>query len=194
MRKSCSAGESGGKLRIPTGNATVVSLILFILSILLKQAETATNVGGLLLRSAVWTSDEGANPYTLTRDVQIPIDVTLTIRAGVQVVFEAGNFQLLIKGALRVEGTAKQPVEFFGGKASDTKWMITFRNTDLSRSSINYTIFTGPKPALQLSNAADGLQQSSGILVLKSIICLSGTEIAANGELAVRRVKDDETP
>ena len=175
-------GESGGKLRICNDKPAVISRIFFILIILLGQSQAATNVSGVLLQNTMWTSDDGANPFMLTEDVQIPFNVTLTIQGGVQVIFDAGNFELLIKGALKVEGTAKQPVEFFGGKADDTKWMITFMSTNLSRSSIKYTVFTGPKRAVQLTYALVGLQHNSGILVLKSITCLSGTEIAANGK------------
>ena len=161
----------------------MVSRIFLILSILLCQSQAATNVGGVLLQNTVWTSDGRANPYTLTRDVQIPIGVTLTIRAGVQVIFDNGDFEFSVKGALRIEGTAARSVQFSGGKSSDTKWMLTFQSTDLNRSSISHTVFTGPKRALQLNNAAVDLPQNSGVLVLEAIKCLSGTEITANGEL-----------
>jgi hypothetical protein len=164
-------------------NSNMGSRIFLILTILLGRSQAATNVGGILLRDTVWPSVGSANPYTFTGDVQIPFNVTLTIKAGVQVIFDNGDFEFFVKGALKIEGTAAKPVQFSGGKSSDTKWMITFQSTDLNRSSISHTVFTGPKRALQLNNAATGLQQNTGVLVLQAIKCFSGTEIAANGKL-----------
>lgn len=145
---------------------SMVSRILVILSILLGQSQAATNVGGVLLVNTVWNSSGNANPYIFTRDVQVPFNATLTIRAGVQVIFDNGDFEIFVKGALKIEGTAAKPVQFSGGRSSDAKWMITFHSTDLNRSSISHTNFTGPKRALQLANAAVGLQQNTGVLVL----------------------------
>ena len=170
----------------------MISRIFFVLSILLGQSQAATNVGGILLRNTVWISNGTANPYTFTNDVQVPFNVTLTIRAGVQVIFDGGDFEIFVKGALKIEGTAAKPVQLSGGKSSDTKWMITFQSTDLNRSSISHTVFTGPKRALQLNNAAVGLPQNSGVLVLQAIKCLSGTEIAANGKLLMSHFSSRE--
>ena len=172
----------------------MVSRIFLILGILLGQSQAMTNVGGVLLRDTVWSSGGSANPYTLTRDVQIPMSVTLFIKAGVQVIFESGDFGILVRGALKIEGTAAKPVQFFGRKSIDSKWMLTFQSTDLNRSSISHTVFTGPKRALQLNNAPVGLQQNSGVLILQSVTCLGETVIAANGRLYIHRFDTRELP
>ncbi|CAF4161648.1 unnamed protein product, partial [Rotaria magnacalcarata] len=50
--------------------------------------------------------------------------------------------------------------------------MIAFPSTNLSESSINYAIFTGPKKRLQITTALAGLPQDTGVLAVENAIFL----------------------
>jgi hypothetical protein len=154
-----------------------VSLVLSF-----NAVQSLTDVGGVLLSNTVWTSDGNANPYYLVRDVQIPRNVTLTIQAGVEVSFDRGDFEIFVKGSLKVQGTASRPVLFHNGSSNDTQWMINFQSTQLIQSSISGAIFKGPKRCLQTMNAAVGLQQNTGVLVLQAVSFLNNATLATNGE------------
>lgn len=140
-----------------------------------------TSVGGILLQNTNWLARNDVNAYYLTEDVQIPFNVTLTIGAGVHILFNSSDREIFVKGILKVMGTFAQPVRFLGGSANDSKWMITIQSTNLSKCSITNAIFTGPRRALQLSNAAAGLEQNTGTLVLQEVTLVGGTEVAADG-------------
>jgi hypothetical protein len=60
--------------------------------------------------------------------------------------------------------------------------MINCQSTNLSSSSITNAQFTGPKKAIQLTNAAAGLQQNTDILLIQSSKFTGDTEITANGK------------
>lgn len=72
----------------------------------------------IILANTTWT--KSGSPYTLTRDVEVRPSVTLTIEAGVEVRFaatdalaageSAAGVELVIKGALRANGTEEEPV------------------------------------------------------------------------------------
>ena len=98
-----------------------IALVLFCDSV-----QSSTNVGGVLLSNTVWTSTGNANPYHLIRDVQIPRNITLTIQAGVEVRFDKGDFEICVKGFLKVQGTASRPVLFHNGSSSDIQSMLNF--------------------------------------------------------------------
>jgi len=156
--------------------------IVIVLGLLIGPAQAATIVGGVLLQNTVWTCGCSANPYYLINDVQIPGNVTLTIQSGVEINFSQGDFEILVKGFLKIQGTAAQPIIFEGGLANDSKWMIKFQSTQLSQSSISYAQFKGPKKALQLADAATGIQKNTDVLVVESSTFLANTEIEANGK------------
>ncbi len=73
-------------------------------------------------------------------DVQVPRNVTLTIQADVQIIYDnRGDFEMLVKGFLQVQGTAKQRVVFNGSAATNNiKWMMKFEAANLSQSSVAY--------------------------------------------------------
>jgi hypothetical protein len=154
-----------------------ISLVLFC-----SGVQSATNVGGVLLSNTVWTSNGDANPYYLTRDVQISPNITLTIQAGVEVRFNIGDFGIVVKGYLQVQGTASQPVLFHNGSANHTKWMINFQSTQLGRSSINGAIFNGPQRGLQMTSAVDSPLQNRGVLLLQSVTFLNNATLVTNGK------------
>jgi hypothetical protein len=158
--------------------------IIIILG-LLGPIQAATNVGGVLLNNAVWTSSGSANPYYLTSDVQIPRNVTLTIRSGVKLNFTQGDFEIFIKGVIIIQGTSAQPVVFEGGSASDLKWMLHFQSTPLSNSSISYAQFQGPKQTVLLDDTGPNLQQNTGTLLVQSSTFSNDAKIQANSKTGI---------
>ena len=139
------------------------------------------SVGSILLQNTNWLARNGVNSYYVREDVQIPFNVTITIGAGVHIFFNSNDREIFVEGILKIMGTFAQPIRFLGGSANNSKSMITIQSTNLSQCSIMNTIFTGPKRALQLSNAAAGLEQNTGTLVLQEVTLVGGTEIAAHG-------------
>ena len=154
-----------------------ISLVLFFNGI-----QSLTNVGGVLLSNAIWTSSGNANPYDLVRDVQIPRGITLTIEAGVEICFNKGDFEIFVKGFLHVQGTSSRPVLFHNGPSENSKWMFNLQSTQLNQTSISGAVFTGPKRGLQTTNAAPGLEQNTGVLILQSVTFLNNATLATNGK------------
>ncbi|UJR27178.1 hypothetical protein I4U23_008474 [Adineta vaga] len=152
-----------------------------ILGLLCSSSEAATNVGGVLLGNTVWSNVGSANPYYLTKDLHVPRNVTLTIQAGVVINFVQGDFEILVKGNLKIEGTSLQRVTLEGGSATDLKYMLKFQSTQLALTSIRYAQFKGPKSAIQIIHSGTGLQQNSGELVVDSSTFSDGTRVSANG-------------
>lgn len=119
------------------------------------SASSQTNVGGTITQDAHWTLS--GSPYTLTSTVGIINGITLTIDAGVQV---TGNYDLLIKGALVMNGSPNSHISVQATR-------VLFKNTDLSLSSINYTDFN--QGGVQLADETEFNQDSpknSSILVI----------------------------
>ncbi|CAF4975002.1 unnamed protein product, partial [Rotaria sp. Silwood1] len=143
--------------------------------------QALTNVGGVLRKNTIWSSSGSANPYYLTDNVHVPRNVTLIIQAGVQIVFDKGDFEILVKGILQVRGTASNPVLFYNGTETNTKWMITLQSTNLSESFITNAIFTGPQKGLQITTIIAGLSQNTGVLVVHNTMFLENTSIESNG-------------
>ena len=138
----------------------------------------SVNVQGPIFGNAIWT--QANSPYIVTGDFQVPSNVALTLEPGTQVIF-SGDFQILIKGRINVQGTPMQPVPFTG--SNGRKSMLLFRSTDLSASVINYAQFTGPQPAIQLAAEGEHSQdavKNSGQLRLTNI-ALANSKIRTNG-------------
>jgi hypothetical protein len=84
----------------------VVVSVLFLLGRVPVQA--ATDVSGTLSTTS-WT--EAGSPYRVTANTVLPAGATLMIEAGVEVAF-ALDTNLVVRGELRVSGTAELPVRF----------------------------------------------------------------------------------
>jgi hypothetical protein len=67
-----------------------------------------TPVGGILSGDTVWTLEN--SPYVLTKDIQIPNGVTLTIRSGA--IVKGNNYSIKVWGTLKVSGMNNQMVKF----------------------------------------------------------------------------------
>ncbi|CAF1290486.1 unnamed protein product [Rotaria sordida] len=154
--------------------------IIILFASTFSRSQASTNVGGMLLQNTIWSRSGGANPYYVISNVYVPRNVTLTIQAGVQILFDRGDFEILVKGFLHVQGTASNPVQFYNGAATNTKWMVTLQSTNLSASFINNAIFTGPQKGLQITTALAGLPQNTGVLVVQNTVFLENTSIESN--------------
>lgn len=137
-----------------------------------------TRVQGPMFSDSFW--DEYQNPYIVTGDVQIPKGYTLTIKAGTRVMFN-GNYQILVKGAIRIEGSDPKTVNFVSNGTA--RAMIMFKSTDLSQSSIAYAHFYGPRTAIQLAEESEHNQdmvKNSGVLQV-NYLALINSRIQTNG-------------
>ena len=114
---------------------------LIFFTLLSISAFSQTDVAGTFLSDTEWTL--AGSPYTLTSTVGIPTGVTLTIQAGVQV---NGDFDLLIKGRVIVNGSNSQPVAF-----SNTR--LIFKSADLSLSELEFINFN--HGGLQLADESE---------------------------------------
>jgi len=129
-------------------------LVFFALS-----AFSQTNVSGTLVSNTEWTLS--GSPYNLVATLGVVSGATLTIQAGVVV---NGNFDLVVKGAIRVNGLQANPVSF-----NDTR--VIFKSTNLILSSINHTQFNnaGIQLADEAEHAQDITKNSNELVVSNSI-------------------------
>ena len=90
--------------------------------------------------ATVWTT--AMSLVNIIRDLIIYPGASLTIEAGVQVIF-AGCYNILVRSTLLIDGTAAAPVDLDGGQGSCTGYGIT------ATSSYSYTLlFTMPTSKL----------------------------------------------
>lgn len=68
----------------------------------------ATNVSGIISTNTTWTL--AGSPYVLTNDLTVGSGVTLTIQAGVTVVGDSWDDDLIVLGSLVAAGTNSQPI------------------------------------------------------------------------------------
>ena len=127
--------------------------------------DIVSNASGVIRQDTVWT--KANSPYLLTADVQVPRGFTLTIEAGVHIIYDnSGDFEMLIKGFLYIKGTPNERVIFDGSMTTkNTKWMLTFQATDLSKSSIAYADFIGPKRGTGLFQVTGAPSKNTGELI-----------------------------
>ena len=83
--------------------------------LLFGAAAHAVNAFGTIT-TATWTAEN--SPYRVTGTITVPEGNTLTIEAGVDVLFDA-DVQFIVKGALRVCGTETDSVRFLKGTAEE---------------------------------------------------------------------------
>ena len=115
-----------------------------------------TNVSGIITANALWAAS--GSPFNVIGDVGVPSVYTLTIEPGVTVNF-TGDYQILVKGNIVINGSSSNHVVFNGSTGSEI--MIMFKSTDLSNSTINYTDFTGPQYAIKLADESEHNQDQT---------------------------------
>ncbi len=150
----------------------------FLLNTIFAIGFSQTNVSGPYFSNLTW--DLSGSPYTITGDVQIPKNVTLTIEPGVEVNI-SGNYEILIKGSLNAVGTNLLPIKFKG--STGVRTMVMFKGADLSLSKLSYLQFEGPKNAIQLGDESESSQdviKNSGVLTVSNV-SLKNTKIQTKG-------------
>lgn len=101
-----------------------------------------TAVSGHITMDTTWT--ESGSPYIVTDTVTVDYNVTLTIREGVQVLFESGYYDLTVEGRLRSLGNATKRVTISSNLTSPTipSWgrinVTTTGNVELRYTDVHY--------------------------------------------------------
>src|SRR3954468_21714455 len=105
-------------------------LAIFVLSTSIL-AKSQTNVSGNISGNATWT--KFGSPYILTGNIGVRTGYTLTIEPGVTVKRD-GDFQILINGAIQVNGTPEDSIQFINGinVPTNSKYFIEFQKSDLN--------------------------------------------------------------
>ena len=88
---------------------------LAVLFIFLTYGYGQTNVSGFISSNTTWGAL--SSPYVVTGSVLINEGVTLTIEAGVEVKFDAGN-SILVNGELIAQGTDGNEITFTSNETS----------------------------------------------------------------------------
>ncbi len=144
------------------------------------SAKSQTNVSGNISGNTTWTKT--GSPYILTGNLGVRSDFTLTIEPGV-IVRRTGDFQILINGAVKIDGTAADSIQFVTDInpvpppkifpfAPDTRPFIEFQKSKLDNSSLSYVSFWQSNYQtnhVRLGNESSGSQtnpKNSGTLAI----------------------------
>ena len=139
------------------------------------------------IASTTWTAAN--SPYRVTDIVTIPSGTTLTIEAGVDVVFDA-DVQFIVEGAIHTHGTESDSVRFYRGVV-DTWRGIRISGGD--SSSFAYTRISGGNARAPEPNDRGGGLYVAGettrvsmtnCLVSGNTASMAGGGIANNGAVA----------
>ena len=80
----------------------------------------ATNVSGIISTNTTWTT--AGSPYVLTSDLTVASGVTLTIQAGVTVVGNSWDDDLIVLGSLVAAGTNGQHITMDAQSGAPGDW------------------------------------------------------------------------
>jgi hypothetical protein len=121
----------------------------------LSNAQSGTQVGGILWDNTTWT--KAGSPYLLTSTIQIPANSTLTIEPGVTVYFkDSDNYaqhMFVIQGDLIAHGTADDKITFKGNRSPLGESTTFFSRSTTKVFNISYCTFeTGRYLLFQNSN------------------------------------------
>jgi hypothetical protein len=120
-------------------------MIMGLLYVEVGRASSTEN--GAISTSTTWTS--AGSPYTLTGNVIINSDATLTIQPGVTVDF--GNYQIQVEGVLSAQGTSSNRIVFSGNSYSSAA--IDFMSSN-SGSTIQNANFYSVQVSVQSGSPA----------------------------------------
>lgn len=146
-------------------------VILMLLCLPLCSAFSQTEVSGILNSNTEWTLE--GSPYKLINTVGVPAGISLKIHAGVKV---QGNFDLLIKGKILIEGELDDKVIIEYTR-------IIFKSTNLSDSKMKHIEFTNSS-GVQLADEREYYQdviKNSGVLTVSQSIFSSNSYVRTKG-------------
>ncbi len=151
---------------------------IFLIFFLTQGLFAQTDVKGTYGKNVTWTVAE--SPYNVIGNVGVPEGFTLTIDPGVVVNFNTTH-QIIIQGALVVNGTGSKPVIMNGKQAGAA--MVLFQKTNLSLSSLDHISINGPKNGLEFRDF-DNLRNTGRIVINRmkltnSCIAALGTNVQA---------------
>ncbi len=119
--------------------AIILSLVMAVPVAAAAPAATGTSVAGGDV-SGTW--DVAGSPYLINGNITVPAGATLTIDAGVQVLFQSW-YMLTVNGTLLANGTESAPI-LFGGGHPTAGWLgIRFINAPDGSSLVYATIENG---------------------------------------------------
>jgi len=102
----------------PLAIATTLALALSLLVMPAPVAASTTVPGGDV--SGTWTAS--GSPYLIEGDLTVPSGETLTVEAGVEVVFQSW-YKLTVHGTLLAEGTESAPILFTATPEAPDTWL-----------------------------------------------------------------------
>jgi hypothetical protein len=144
---------------------------LYLLLLLLVSTVSATEVSGTI-STTTWTSV--GSPYRVSGEAVVPPGETLTIEAGVDVLFDA-DVPFQVEGALHVAGTKADSVRFMPGTAPSWGGL---RISSGDSSSLRYCTVTGV-----FATDAGGVAVSDGatILLINCVLADNSTDQSGGG-------------
>ena len=127
--------------------------IVFIASI---SDLNATRVSGEV--SGEWTRE--GHPYDVMENIVLRAGQTLTIDAGVQVLFQSGT-NFIVYGTLVANGAARDSIIFRANnrQVGDWRW-LKFEGPAANRSVLNYCVITHTERGLHMLNASPTISNS----------------------------------
>ena len=114
---------------------TILFITIVLAGLLLLEVGHAASLEiGTLPSGAEWTS--AGSPYTLTGNVVVAYDASLTIDPGVTV--NLGIYQIIVNGQLYAQGTNSQRIVFSGTASSSA--IINFESPGMPSTISNATL------------------------------------------------------
>ncbi|CAL2074877.1 Por_Secre_tail domain-containing protein [Tenacibaculum sp. 190524A05c] len=146
-------------------------ILLFLLLMHVCFIYAQTNVSGTLTSDTIWNKE--GSPYNLTSTLGVFDGAILTIEPGVVV---TGDFDLLVKGVIKLEGESNDKIIFRNTR-------LIFKDTNLGNSILNYVDFQNDS-GLQLADEGEHNQdpiKNSGTLLVKNSTFNNGTYARTKG-------------
>ena len=156
--------------------------IAILAGISLATAAHATAVSGTIA-TTTWT--KAGSPYVVTGTTAVPANETLTIEAGVDVLFDTG-VGLLVSGALHVHGAVDDSVRFV---PSDSGGWGGIRIENADSSSLSWCRISGVRRSEHMVTLAGGGLRVANSRVHLTHVAITGNELNA-GEYAATAARD----
>ena len=157
----------------------IIILFGLLLVSTISFAETHISPGEV---SGIWTFPN--SPYIIDGEINIPVDSTLIIEPGVQVLF-SGHYKFYIYGRLLAEGTANDTILFTAQDTTIGWWGLRFYHTNTNEQDSSKIVYCkleygkaiGGTSWMNRYGGAIFCHQSSKILIKN---CLIAKSIAAD--------------